>query len=75
MITLPSPADGPVTLRLYDLNGRLIARKSVGRNELAGSTLRWNIARDVRGLGRGLYTVQLSGRSIRKIFRIALAGN
>lgn len=75
-ITLPSVyANAPVTLRLYDLKGRLVAQKSIGRDESAGSTLRWNIARSVPGLSRGLYTIHVSSGSLKKIFRITLMGS
>ncbi|MBN1308267.1 MAG: hypothetical protein JXA18_10145 [Chitinispirillaceae bacterium] len=75
-ITLPSThVSDPIVLRLFDLKGRLVAQKSVAAHEAGAGTLQWNIARDAPGLSRGLYTMHISNRSLKTIFRITLMGS
>ena len=75
-ITLPSTQGvDPIRLRLYDLKGRLVAKKSIAAHELSAKPLQWNIARDALGLSRGMYTLHISSNSLKKIFRITLIGS
>ncbi len=75
-LKLPSTfGNAAVTLRLYDLKGRLVAQKCIGSAEAPGATLQWNVGRHTGGLSRGLYTIHVSAGSQRKIFRITLMGN
>ena len=75
-ITLPSTQGvDPIMLRLYDLKGRLVAKKSIAAHELSAAPLQWNIARDALGLSRGMYTLHISSNSLKKIFRITLMGS
>ena len=69
----PEQVEAGVTLRLFDLKGRVVATQKLTAKDFHGSKALWNIGA-VNGTGHGIYTVQVTGRSIKKVFRITLIG-
>ena len=62
------PSDGNVDVRVCDMNGRVVMRKSLGIRPVGNSVFTW----DARGAGPGTYLVQLVAGGVSRVERVVL---
>lgn len=62
----------PLTLKLHDARGRLVARKRISAGDLGGSRVLWRF-NDQFTVARGFYTLELKAGSTTRRFTLAVA--
>jgi len=74
-VTMPSiQVPFGVTLKLFDMKGRVVATHQLSMSDFHGTKALWNLSKHSSRLSRGIYSVQISGGTVKKNFRITLIG-